>query len=72
MGKPKFKWTDIPLSTDTDPQKVKLGNFDAFCLSMGNPHAVIFLENLEELESLDLNAVGPKLENIPFFLSLQI
>lgn len=67
MGKPKFKWTDIPLSTDMDPQKVKLGNFDAFCLSMGNPHAVIFLENLDELESLDLNAVGPKLEKHSLF-----
>ena len=62
MGKPKFKWTDIPLSTNIDPQKVKLDSFNAFCLSMGNPHAVIFLENVDELESLDLNAVGPKLE----------
>ena len=67
MGKPKFKWTDVPLSIDTDPQQVKLGNFDAFCLSMGNPHAVIFLQNLEELESLDLNAVGPKLEKHSLF-----
>ena len=67
MGKPKFKWTDIPLSTNIDPQKVKLDSFNAFCLSMGNPHAVIFLENVDELESLDLNAVGPKLEKHSLF-----
>jgi diaminopimelate epimerase len=67
MGVPKFKWTDIPLSDDTDPQKVKLGSFNAFCLSMGNPHAVIFLQNLEELEGLNLNIVGPKLEKNSLF-----
>jgi len=67
MGKPKFKWTDVPLSVETDPQHVKLGNFDAFCLSMGNPHAVIFLNNSGELESLDLNNVGPKLEKHSLF-----
>jgi len=67
MGRPKFKWTDIPISKDMDPQKVKLDSFNAFCLSMGNPHAVIFLENSEELESLDLNTVGPKLEKHSLF-----
>ena len=67
MGKPKFGWSDIPLSKKIDPQKVKLGGFEAFCLSMGNPHAVIFLQNLEELESLDLNSVGPKLEKDTLF-----
>jgi len=67
MGKPKFGWQEIPLSDDLDPKKVKLGNFEAFCLSMGNPHAVIFLDNLEELQSLDLNSVGPKLEKDVIF-----
>jgi diaminopimelate epimerase len=67
MGKPKFGWSDIPLSKNIDPQKVKLGDFEAFCLSMGNPHAVIFLQNLEELESLDLISVGPKLEKDTLF-----
>jgi diaminopimelate epimerase len=67
MGKPKFGWSDIPLSRNINPQKVKLGDFEAFCLSMGNPHAVIFLQNLEELESLDLISVGPKLEKDTLF-----
>ena len=67
MGKPKFEWSDIPLSKNIDTQKVKLGDFEAFCLSMGNPHAVIFLQSLEELESLDLNSVGPKLEKDTLF-----
>jgi diaminopimelate epimerase len=67
MGKPKFNWFDVPLSKNIDPKKVKLGSFDAFCLSMGNPHAVIFLQNIDELESLDLNAVGPTLEKNSLF-----
>ena len=67
MGKPKFGWSDIPLSKNINPQKVKLGDFEAFCLSMGNPHAVIFLQSLDDLKSLDLNSVGPKLEKNALF-----
>jgi len=67
MGKPKFGWSDIPLSKNINPQKVKLGDFEAFCLSMGNPHAVIFLQSLDDLKSLDLNFVGPKLEKNSLF-----
>jgi diaminopimelate epimerase len=29
---------------------------------MGNPHAVIFMQSLDQLESLDLNSIGPRLE----------
>ena len=67
MGEPKFDWKDIPLSKKQNTQKVLLDEFEAFCLSMGNPHAVIFMQNLNELESLDLNTIGPRLEkNIIF------
>tara|TARA_B100000900_G_scaffold290351_1_gene249186 strand:+ start:183 stop:974 length:792 start_codon:yes stop_codon:yes gene_type:complete len=62
MGTPKFNWKEIPLSKDQDTQNVKLDEFQAFCLSMGNPHAVIFLRNLEELENLNLKSIGPRLE----------
>ena len=37
---------------------------------MGNPHAVIFLRNLEELENLDLNSIGPRLEKHSAFPDL--
>ena len=34
---------------------------------MGNPHAVIFLPNLSDLESLDLDIIGPRLETNSMF-----
>jgi diaminopimelate epimerase len=34
---------------------------------MGNPHAVAFLQDAEDLEALDLRAVGPPIENDPLF-----
>ena len=62
MGIPKFDWKEIPLSKEQNTQNVKLDEFEAFCLSIGNPHAVIFLRNLEELENLNLKSIGPRLE----------
>ena len=74
MGKPKFDWKDIPLANKQNTQKVLLDEFEAFCLSMGNPHAVIFMQNLDELERLNLNVVGPRLEknvNFPEFANIE-
>ena len=35
------------------------------CVSMGNPHCVIFLK--EDIDTLDLPRIGPKFENNPLF-----
>ena len=67
MGVPKFSWNEIPLSKKQDTQSVKLDEFEAFCLSMGNPHAVIFINNLEELENLNIKSIGPRLEKHSIF-----
>ena len=67
MGVPKFNWNEIPLSKKQDTQNVKLDEFEAFCLSIGNPHAVIFMSNLEELENLNINSIGPRLEKNSIF-----
>ena len=67
MGMPKFSWNEIPLSKEQDTQNVKLDEFEAFCLSMGNPHAVIFINNLEELENLNINSIGSRLEKHSIF-----
>ncbi len=74
MGEPKFDWKDIPLARQQNTQKVLLDEFEAFCLSMGNPHAVIFMESLDKLESLDINVVGPRLEKniiFPEFVNIE-
>ena len=67
MGEPKFDWIDIPLASEQNTQKVLLDEFEAFCLSIGNPHAVIFINNLEELENLNVNSIGPRLEKHSIF-----
>ena len=46
---------------------VEAGGFDLLRLSMGNPHAVAFLHDRQELEALDLGVVGPPVENDPHF-----
>ena len=67
MGVPKFSWNEIPLSKEQDTQHVKLDEFEAFCLSIGNPHAVIFINNSEELENLNISSIGPRLEKNSIF-----
>ena len=39
-------------------------NYSITCVSMGNPHAVIFTENIHQL---DLPGIGPVIENSPVF-----
>ena len=67
MGRPRFEWNEIPLAKKQNTQKVFLNDFEAFCLSMGNPHAVIFLPNLSKLEKLNLDLIGPLLEKNSVF-----
>ena len=67
MGKPNFIWNEIPLSKNIDHTNVDLGfekGNNAFCLSMGNPHAVFFVDSVE---SVNVSLVGPKFENHPIF-----
>jgi diaminopimelate epimerase len=47
--------------------RVELCGFDFLRVSMGNPHAVTFLGSEEEVEALDLKAVGPPVEKNPRF-----
>ena len=46
---------------------VEIGGFEFLRVSMGNPHAVAFLESEAELETLDLSSVGPPIEGDPTF-----
>ena len=46
---------------------VELHGFAFLRVSMGNPHAVAFLQSEEEVEALDLVTVGPAVEKDPTF-----
>jgi diaminopimelate epimerase len=47
--------------------EVGVGGFDFLRVSMGNPHAVAFLDNEAAIEALDLPAIGPSIEENPIF-----
>ncbi|GHV29380.1 diaminopimelate epimerase [Bacteroidia bacterium] len=69
MGEPILETKKIPVKWDEDTlinQVVDFepGKYAVTCVSMGNPHAVIFTEGIDQL---DLEKIGPKFENHPVF-----
>ncbi|PIR37319.1 MAG: diaminopimelate epimerase [Alphaproteobacteria bacterium CG11_big_fil_rev_8_21_14_0_20_39_49] len=62
MGIAKTGWQDIPLSQDTDTLHLPISSGelkDGVAVSMGNPHGVFFVENVD---NVDLQNCGAKLE----------
>ena len=47
---------DVPLEVDGKTHRVT-------CVSMGNPHCVLFVPEVELLDSLDLETIGPSFEH---------
>lgn len=70
MGKPVLAAEDIPVSgfgrqqVVNQPISVLGQEYKMTCVSMGNPHCVIFVE---DLAALDLEKVGPLFEKHPWF-----
>lgn len=74
MGMPRFGWQDIPLAShvpDTRRIDLQAGPADTPVLhspsvaSMGNPHAVFWVDN--DVWGYELDRYGPELENHPIF-----
>lgn len=62
MGPVFTGWQDVPLAESMDTLHVPLGVAglpDAVCHALGNPHAVVFVE---DAEGLDLARLGPQVE----------
>lgn len=70
MGKAVLTPSSIPVAADQETpfinQPVETGGEKSYvtCVSMGNPHAVVFLD---DIASLDLPKIGPIFENNPIF-----
>lgn len=69
MGEPVLKGSEIPVRIDKDkvidePITVKGRDYRMTCVSMGNPHAVVFID---DTDSLDIESVGPDFENHEMF-----
>ncbi len=64
MGEPHFRPEEIPVAVEADqvvnlPIQANGKSFEMTCLSMGNPHAVIFIDDLGTIE---LAHDGPAIE----------
>lgn len=69
MGKAILEADRIPVKTEQEiffDQPVMVGGkaYNITCVSMGNPHAVVFVDNVHDLE---LEKIGPGFEHHPFF-----
>lgn len=64
MGAPILRASDIPVISDREEvigEEIEVNGevYQMTCVSMGNPHAVVFLDDVEQLE---LEAIGPFFE----------
>jgi len=71
MGVPKLRRREIPMSgedaTTVMDETLKINpeqTFKITCVSMGNPHCIIFVN---DVQSIPINKIGPKIENHPLF-----
>ena len=68
MGVPVLDGPRIPIASEgrviDQPLEVGGISWRITCISMGNPHCVVFVP---EVESLDLERIGPRFEHHPFF-----
>ena len=68
MGAPSFDRADLPMAGSGEALKESLevdgGTVVATCLSMGNPHAVVFVD---DVDAAPVTTLGPKLEVHPAF-----
>ncbi len=67
MGVPKLDWQAIPLSEETDTNKLPLAVgplHHGVAVNMGNPHAVHFVP---DVDAVPLERLGPVLEHDPLF-----
>jgi diaminopimelate epimerase len=71
MGAPNWERQSLPMTgvgncIDQELQVDEDETYNVTCLSMGNPHCVIFVENVNEFP---VEYIGPMIENNPVFLN---
>ena len=72
MGAPRFGWRDIPFveERDTNSFDLTFANSkspavkEAAAVNIGNPHCVLFVEDVEHMP---IDALGPEIEHHPLF-----
>lgn len=69
MGSPVIEAKEVPVLSDKEqmidePVTIDGMEYKITCVSMGNPHAVTFID---DTDSLDIEHIGPQFENHPIF-----
>jgi diaminopimelate epimerase len=67
MGAPRTDWRDIPLAREMNTLRADIAAgplAGPVCTNIGNPHATFFVA---DPDSIDLAALGPRLEHDPLF-----
>ena len=68
MGEPILEGRKIPVNADGKilnyPLAVDGATYSVTCVSMGNPHCVLYVDDVDRLE---LEKIGPRFEHHPFF-----
>jgi len=69
MGPPILAGPEIPVALPSEPvvnEPIEIGGTEwtMTCVSMGNPHAVFFVD---DLDAIDLAQIGPQAEHHPMF-----
>jgi diaminopimelate epimerase len=68
MGAPILNSKEIPVISENDKVIdeeiiVKGKSYRMTCVSMGNPHAVVFVDDIDDMKNFDIDAVGTYFEN---------
>lgn len=68
MGAPELLAKNVPVISDNETVineaiEVQAATYHMTCVSMGNPHAVVFMEDADELANMKIEQVGPHFEN---------
>jgi len=67
MGRVSMAWQDIPLAEERDTCHLDLSFgplSDAVALTIGNPHVVFFVD---DLDAVDIEAIAPQIQALPLF-----
>lgn len=81
MGEPVLKPADVPVDVDKLASYKGNGNeavvnekimvdgseYAVTCVSMGNPHAIVYLDNDIDIKKFELEKIGPSFEKHPAF-----
>lgn len=76
MGEPILSPKEIPVTASSNVEKfikqpltIDGKTFLVTCVSMGNPHAVVFMESESDVDNLNIEKLGPLFENNKIFPS---